>query len=99
MRKKAGRAKGFREAGQVLSLVPRSTDLVCDVKPALVVHIESDEWAVLRLAELREKGERAQFRVVVQDSRIIDCFIVRQDGVIELPPAQAPSPKPQVPFP
>lgn len=45
--------------------------------------IDSDEWVILRLAELRQKGERAEIRVVVDGGKILDCYIRRASGVEE----------------
>lgn len=47
--------------------------------------LDSDEWVILRLAELRQRGERAEIRVVVDEktSQIVDCYIRRASGVEE----------------
>jgi hypothetical protein len=44
--------------------------------------IDSDEWVVLRMAELRQRGVRAQIHVVVDERNgtILDCYIRRADG-------------------
>jgi len=47
--------------------------------------IDSDEWVILRLAELRQRGERAEARIVVDEktAKIVDCYIRRANGVEE----------------
>lgn len=51
------------------------------------IHLDVDDWAVLRLAQLRQDGETAQLHAVIdEDRRVTDLFIVREDGSIERSP-------------
>jgi hypothetical protein len=45
--------------------------------------IDSDEWVIWRLAELRQKGERAELRIVFENGKIVDCYIRRSNGLEE----------------
>lgn len=47
--------------------------------------LDSDEWVIIRLAELRQRGERAEIRVVIDEksAKIVDCYIRRASGVEE----------------
>lgn len=49
--------------------------------PRLEVTIDSDEWAMLALAELRATGVKAELRIVLNtQQRIVDCYIVLPNG-------------------
>src|SRR5574342_453411 len=51
------------------------------------IHWDVDDWAVLRLAQLREDRETAQLGVVIDEDQLVtDLFIVREDGSIERSP-------------
>lgn len=51
------------------------------------IHLDVDDWAVFRLAQLREQRETAQLHAVIdEDQRVTDLFIVREDGSIERSP-------------
>lgn len=52
------------------------------------VGIDSDEWCIRRLAEIKSRGEKAQIRVVIQNGQIADCYIRRIDGSEEREPGQ-----------
>jgi len=51
------------------------------------IRLDVDDWAVLRLAQLREQREPAELRAVIdEDRRVTDLYIVREDGSIERSP-------------
>jgi len=56
--------------------------------------VDSDDWAILRLAELRQAGERACFRLAWQEKegrRYYRVQIRRQDGSLKSAPSGEPA--------
>jgi hypothetical protein len=58
------------------------------------IPLDVDDWAVFRLAQLREQREPAGLRIVIdEDQRVTDLYIVREDGSVERSPASFESKK------